>query len=123
MAVFEARPEAIKVVPLIIELKKNSNIETIVCVTGQHKEMLDQVMSTFTIIPDYNLHIMKNNLTLEGVEAGFLKLVGTNTNIIVNEAQLLLDDATLYNKMSKASNSQANGFASQRIVEILDNNL
>lgn len=105
MAVFEARPEAIKVVPLIIELKKNSNIETIVCVTGQHKEMLDQVMSTFTIIPDYNLHIMKNNLTLEGVEAGFLKLVGTNTNIIVNEAQLLLDDATLYNKMSKASNS------------------
>lgn len=59
----------------------------------------------------------------EGVEAGTLKLVGTNTNIIVNEAQLLLDDATLYNQMSKASNPYGDGFASKRIVEILDNNL
>ena len=49
MTVFGTRPEAIKMCPLVIELKKHRNIETLVCLTGQHKEMLDQVMTVFGI--------------------------------------------------------------------------
>lgn len=60
MLVFGTRPEAIKMAPLVIELKKHpSDIETIVCVTGQHREMLDQVLDVFSITPDYDLNIMK----------------------------------------------------------------
>lgn len=64
MTVFGTRPEAIKMCPLIIELKKHRNIETISCLTGQHKEMLNQVMDVFGIEADYNLSIMKNKQTL-----------------------------------------------------------
>ena len=59
MVVFGTRPEAIKMCPLIIQLKKQPTIECKVCLTGQHKEMLNQVMSTFKIVADYNLEIMK----------------------------------------------------------------
>ena len=64
MLVFGTRPEAIKMCPLVNELKKRKNIETVVCVTGQHKEMLDQVLDIFGVIPKYNLAIMKNKQTL-----------------------------------------------------------
>lgn len=64
MTIFGTRPEAIKMCPLVLELKKHSDIETIVCLTGQHKEMLDQVMKVFDIEADYNLSIMKNMQTL-----------------------------------------------------------
>jgi len=64
MLVFGTRPEAIKMCPLVKELKTRENIETIVCVTGQHKEMLNQVLDTFQVIPDYNLSIMRANQTL-----------------------------------------------------------
>ncbi len=64
MLVFGTRPEAIKMCPLVKELKKRENFETIVCVTGQHKEMLNQVLETFEIIPDYNLNIMSEKQTL-----------------------------------------------------------
>lgn len=64
MTVFGTRPEAIKMCPLILELKKNSNMECIVCLTGQHKEMLNQVMNAFDIAEDYNLNIMRDGQTL-----------------------------------------------------------
>lgn len=63
-SVFGTRPEAIKMAPLVKELNKNSNIESIVCVTAQHREMLDQVLNTFEINPDYDLNIMKKGQTL-----------------------------------------------------------
>lgn len=64
MAVFGTRPEAIKMCPLINELKSRKGLETIVCVTGQHRQMLDQVLSIFGIKPDYDLSIMKPGQTL-----------------------------------------------------------
>lgn len=59
MLVFGTRPEAIKMCPLVNELKTRKNIKTIVCVTGQHRQMLDQVLETFSIVPNYDLSIMK----------------------------------------------------------------
>lgn len=64
MLVFGTRPEAIKMCPLVKELKKRKNLETIVCVTGQHREMLQQVLDCFNVVPDYNLDIMKDKQTL-----------------------------------------------------------
>ena len=64
MTVFGTRPEAIKMAPLVLELKKHEAIETIVTVTAQHREMLDQVLETFKITPDYDLNIMKARQTL-----------------------------------------------------------
>lgn len=67
MTVFGTRPEAIKMAPLVKELQKRKEIETIVCVTAQHREMLDQVLETFEITPDYDLNIMKQGQTLGDV--------------------------------------------------------
>ena len=64
MSIFGTRPEAIKMAPLVKELEKRENIKSIVCVTAQHREMLDQVLETFKIIPDYDLNIMKKDQTL-----------------------------------------------------------
>lgn len=64
MLVFGTRPEAIKMCPLVLELKQRKNFETIVCVTGQHREMLDSVLSAFNVTPDYDLSIMDTNQTL-----------------------------------------------------------
>ena len=64
MSIFGTRPEAIKMAPLVKELEKRNEIESIVCVTAQHREMLDQVLDTFDIKPDYDLNIMKQGQTL-----------------------------------------------------------
>ena len=64
MVVFGTRPEAIKMCPLVKELKKRSGLETIVCVTGQHREMLRQVLDAFNVEPDYDLAIMQSGQTL-----------------------------------------------------------
>ena len=64
MTVFGTRPEAIKMAPLVLELKKHEEIDTIVTVTAQHREMLDQVLETFKITPDYDLNMMKARQTL-----------------------------------------------------------
>ena len=64
MLVFGTRPEAIKMCPLVNELKTRKGIETIVCVTGQHRQMLDQVLEAFQVEPDYDLSIMKDRQTL-----------------------------------------------------------
>jgi UDP-N-acetylglucosamine 2-epimerase len=72
LLVFGTRPEAIKMCPLVNELKTRKAIETIVCVTGQHRQMLDQVLNTFNVIPDYDLSIMKQGQTLFDITTGIL---------------------------------------------------
>ena len=72
MLVFGTRPEAIKMCPLVLELKKRSTIKTIVCVTAQHRQMLDQVLDTFGIMPDYDLNIMKDRQTLFDITTNIL---------------------------------------------------
>jgi UDP-N-acetylglucosamine 2-epimerase (non-hydrolysing) len=67
LTIFGTRPEAIKMAPVIKELKSRKEIETIVCVTAQHREMLDQVLEAFNIVPDYDLNIMKPGQTLGGI--------------------------------------------------------
>ena len=72
MLVFGTRPEAIKVCPLINELKKRPSIRTVVCVTGQHRQMLDQVLSAFHVVPDYDLSVMKDKQTLFDITSNIL---------------------------------------------------
>jgi UDP-N-acetylglucosamine 2-epimerase (non-hydrolysing) len=69
LSVFGTRPEAIKMAPLAIQLQASANIESVVCVTGQHQEMLKQVLDLFEIAPDYNLAVMTGNQTLNGLAA------------------------------------------------------
>ena len=64
LLVFGTRPEAIKMCPLVNELKTRDNFKTIVCVTGQHRQMLDQVLEAFQVVPDFDLAIMKEKQTL-----------------------------------------------------------
>lgn len=73
MVVFGTRPEAIKMCPLVKELKTREKLNTVVCVTGQHREMLDQVLSAFDVVPDYDLSIMKAKQTLFDVTINILE--------------------------------------------------
>ena len=73
MTVFGTRPETIKMAPLVKELKKREEIETIVCVTAQHRQMLDQVLNAFKIEPDYDLDIMKQGQTLSDITTRVLQ--------------------------------------------------
>lgn len=83
MLVFGTRPEAIKMCPLVNELKNRKNIDVEVCVTGQHREMLDQVLKVFQVKPDYDLSIMKNKQTLFDVTTSILDRIKE----ILNQAQ------------------------------------
>lgn len=73
MTLFGTRPEAVKMAPLVKELEKCEAIESIVCVTAQHREMLDQVLELFKISPDYDLNIMKEKQTLTGITTRVLE--------------------------------------------------
>jgi UDP-N-acetylglucosamine 2-epimerase (non-hydrolysing) len=75
MLVFGTRPEAIKMCPLVNELKTRKNINTVVCVTGQHRQMLDQVLEAFSVEPDYDLSIMKDKQTLFDVTVNILERI------------------------------------------------
>lgn len=75
MLVFGTRPEAIKMCPLVNELKQRQDIQTLVCVTGQHRQMLDQVLHAFGVVPDYDLAIMKDRQTLFDVTANILERI------------------------------------------------
>lgn len=75
MLVFGTRPEAIKMCPLVNELKKRKNLITKVCVTGQHRQMLDQVLKTFNVIPDYDLSVMKQCQTLFDITENILEKI------------------------------------------------
>ena len=83
MLVFGTRPEAIKMCPLVNELKKRKRIQTIVCVTGQHRQMLDQVLNTFGVIPDYDLSIMKQGQTLFDITISILEKI----KVVLEEAK------------------------------------
>ena len=75
MLVFGTRPEAIKMCPLVNELKGRENIETVVCVTGQHRQMLDVVLDAFSVVPDYDLSIMKDKQTLFDITTNILNRI------------------------------------------------
>lgn len=82
MLVFGTRPEAIKMCPLVNELKTRKDIKTVVCVTGQHRQMLDQVLETFNVEPDYDLSIMKEKQTLFDITTNIL---GSIKTVLENE--------------------------------------
>lgn len=88
MSVFGTRPEAIKMAPLIKELEKNQYIQSIVCVTAQHREMLDQVLEIFDIKPDFDLNIMKDRQTL--VDITSKALMGLNDVMSVLKPDIIL---------------------------------
>ena len=88
MSVFGTRPEAIKMAPLVKELEKRKEIESIVCVTAQHREMLDQVLETFDITPDYDLNIMKKSQTLSEITSRVLK--GLEEVIVESKPDIVL---------------------------------
>ena len=75
MLVFGTRPEAIKMCPLVNELKKRQTLQTLVCVTGQHRQMLDMVLDAFHVVPDYDLSIMKDKQTLFDVTTNILNSI------------------------------------------------
>ncbi|MFA6860145.1 MAG: UDP-N-acetylglucosamine 2-epimerase (non-hydrolyzing) [Clostridia bacterium] len=81
--VFGTRPEAIKMAPLVKEFQKHKDkIQTIVCVSGQHRQMLDQVLECFNIVPDYDLSIMKQGQTLADIST---RLLGSFTEVLMKE--------------------------------------
>lgn len=94
MLVFGTRPEAIKMCPLVEELKKRANINTVVCVTGQHKQMLEQVLKVFEVVPDYDLSIMKDNQTLFDVTTNILNSIKEVLEISTPDVVLVHGDTS-----------------------------
>jgi len=94
MLVFGTRPEAIKICPLVNELKTRKNIKTIVCVTGQHRQMLDQVLEAFDVVPDYDLSIMKDKQTLFDVTISILEKIKAVVDEVKPDVVLVHGDTT-----------------------------
>ena len=94
LIVFGTRPEAIKMCPLIIEMKKYTNIDYKVCLTGQHREMLDQVISLFDVNVDYDLNIMEKEQTLTEISIKILKGMDTVLNEVKPDMVLVHGDTT-----------------------------
>ncbi len=94
MLVFGTRPEAIKMCPLVNELKTRKTIRTVVCVTGQHRQMLDQVLEAFQTVPDYDLSIMKTGQTLFDVTTNILNRIGTVLDEVKPDVVLVHGDTS-----------------------------
>jgi len=94
MSIFGTRPEAIKMAPLIKELEKRDQIQSIVCVTAQHREMLDQVLETFQIKPDYDLNIMHAGQTLTDITSAVLNGMGAILDEVKPDIVLVHGDTT-----------------------------
>lgn len=94
MLIFGTRPEAIKMCPLVKELRTRKAIQTLVCVTGQHREMLDQVLEAFHVTPDYDLSIMKNKQTLFDVTVNILERIRDVLEIEKPDVVLVHGDTT-----------------------------
>ena len=94
MLVFGTRPEAIKMCPLVKELKTRKNLKTVVCVTGQHRQMLDQVLDAFNVVPDYDLSIMKDNQTLFDVTTKILNGIGNVLDEVKPDVVLVHGDTS-----------------------------
>ncbi len=94
LLVFGTRPEAIKMCPLVNELKRHSEINTIVCVTGQHRQMLDQVLEAFNVVPDYDLSIMKDKQTLFDITTNILNRIKEVLEEVKPDVVLVHGDTT-----------------------------
>ncbi len=94
MLVFGTRPEAIKMCPLVNELKKRKGIKTIVCVTGQHRQMLDQVLEAFGVVPDYDLSIMKDKQTLFDITTNILERIKSVLEEVAPDVVLVHGDTS-----------------------------
>ena len=94
MLVFGTRPEAIKMCPLVNELKSRENIKTVVCVTGQHRQMLDQVLDAFGVKPDYDLSIMKTGQTLFDITTNILNRIGAVLDEVKPDVVLVHGDTS-----------------------------
>jgi len=94
MLVFGTRPEAIKMCPLVNELKSRKDMNTIVCVTGQHREMLDQVLNTFNVVPDYDLSIMKEKQTLFDITTNILSGINKILDEVLPDIVLIHGDTS-----------------------------
>ena len=94
MLVFGTRPEAIKMCPLVNELKTRKNIKTVVCVTGQHRQMLDMVLDTFDVVPDYDLSIMKAGQTLFDITTNILNSIGAVLDKVKPDVVLVHGDTS-----------------------------
>lgn len=94
MLVFGTRPEAIKMCPLVKELKTRKNINTIVCVTGQHRQMLDQVLNAFGVIPDFDLSIMQEKQTLFDITTNIINLIKTVLEEVMPDVVLVHGDTS-----------------------------
>lgn len=94
MLVFGTRPEAIKMCPLVKELKTRKTIQPVVCVTGQHRQMLDQVLDVFGVTPDYDLSIMKDGQTLFDITTNILNKIGEVLDKVNPDVVLVHGDTT-----------------------------
>lgn len=94
MLVFGTRPEAIKMCPLVNELKSRGNIKTVVCVTGQHRQMLDMVLDTFNVVPDYDLSIMKVGQSLFDITTNILNKMGEVLDKVTPDVVLVHGDTS-----------------------------
>lgn len=94
MLVFGTRPEAIKMCPLVNELKSRDGVETVVCVTGQHRQMLDQVLDAFKVTPDYDLSIMKDKQTLFDITTNILNGIGNVLDEVKPDVVLVHGDTS-----------------------------
>ncbi len=94
MTIFGTRPEAIKMAPLVKELESREEIESIVCVTAQHRQMLDQVLDTFEIVPDYDLNIMKRGQTLVDITTRALQSLDEVISNVKPDIVLVHGDTT-----------------------------
>ena len=94
MLVFGTRPEAIKMCPLVNELKSRKGLKTVVCVTGQHRQMLDQVLDAFHVVPDYDLSIMKDKQTLFDITTNILNGIGVVLDEVKPDVVLVHGDTS-----------------------------
>ena len=94
LVVFGTRPEAIKMCPLVKELRDRDSFATTVCVTGQHREMLDQVLEAFAVVPEYDLAVMKEKQSLFDVTTEVLNRMQAVINEVRPEVVLVHGDTT-----------------------------
>ncbi len=94
MLVFGTRPEAIKMCPLVNELKTRKDIHTVVCVTGQHRQMLDQVLDAFDVAPDFDLSVMKDKQTLFDITTNILNRIGDVLDTVKPDVVLVHGDTS-----------------------------
>jgi len=117
-SIFGTRPEAIKMAPVILKLRERAEHETVVLVTGQHKEMLQEALDAFGIRPDLDLALMRHDQTLADLTAR--GLVGTDTEAIRSWADRLLSDRDTYARMTSAANPYGDGHAADHILAAIE---